>query len=118
MKKGNEHHLALIVDSRVLKLQKLARCFYRTRMRAALKIQTRLKILLERKHKAPTSITPSVVTNLLKSGHQSRGENNFTPRNNNCDDSNSMLTPKSPIDYRGLADKGFEHWFSYANKKQ
>ena len=35
MKRGNEYHLTMLVESRVLKLQKWVRCFYRVRVRAA-----------------------------------------------------------------------------------
>ena len=35
MKKGNEHHLTLILESRILKIQKFARSIFRTKNRAA-----------------------------------------------------------------------------------
>ena len=46
MKKANEHHLTMQVESRVLKIQKLARCFYQARTRAAKTIQIKLKDLI------------------------------------------------------------------------
>lgn len=38
MKKGNEYHLTLIVETSVLKLQKMARSFFKVRSRAAAKL--------------------------------------------------------------------------------
>ena len=42
MKKGNEKHLTLIIESRVLKLQKMARSFYQIRMRASKTLKDKL----------------------------------------------------------------------------
>ena len=60
MKKGNEHHLTLIVESRVLKLQNFARSLYKARSRAAKTLQARLKFLYkQRKVRQLLAMTPS-----------------------------------------------------------
>lgn len=60
MKKGNERHLTLILESRVLKLQKMARAFYKVRVRAATQLQKRLKTLftkfIERKNQKQADV--------------------------------------------------------------
>ena len=65
MKKGKEHHLTLIVESRVLKLQRFVRSLFKVRDRAALKIQVRLKYLYnERLARLDNLVkSPSKVTN-------------------------------------------------------
>ena len=97
MKKGNEHHLTLIVESRVLKLQNFARSLYKARNRAAKTLQARLRFLFkQRKVRQLLASTPSTPISEQRANQRSPKTHLPTESSRSGTDDRSML-------YRGSA---------------